>query len=372
MLGTQRINLLDILRAHEWMVYTGRYLEVPGVPTRYLAAIFYVVDHEQGYLANKEVTLESLFWTTRCLEKSDPLDGVYALLGMLTEQPPPFTVDYTLSLSSLLIKVSRYWLMQRNDLDMFTLISHRDFHSRNPDVPTWVYRADLSTDGKVDPTKLSNVVRRRNCLHRPTMLADEKFGSSALLLEGLVLDRVTVTASDTGSGALTDWLLESLRALNLNTNVPRVSQRLSELATTIMCATAQSGLEVDQDVVAILTRYLRLLLMNPEVNEGGNRAEEQIAAEEAVDRNCRFAYALHRKLALTAAGRSVLGSKQMSPGDKIVVLRGGMAPCLLRAYGQDYRFLGEIYVHGLMKGDGDEAIKNHLAKGHKEQIFVVR
>lgn len=157
-----------------------------------LHAIFNIVDREQGYLAPCQVvTLEMLFWSTRYLEKSDPLDGVYALLGMLTEQPPPFTADYNISLASLLTQVSRYWLVQRNGLDMFTLIIHRDDDLGRSNAPTWTYRADWSSAYAVDPSNLSNVVRGLNCLSLPTRLSDQQLGSDVLILQGLVLDYVT-------------------------------------------------------------------------------------------------------------------------------------------------------------------------------------
>lgn len=362
--------LLDILRAHEWMHYTQRYQQLPVVATQYLHAIFDVVDREQGCLAHQKLTLESLFWTTRYLEKSDPLDGVYALLGMLSEQPPPFTPDYTTPLGSLLTKVSRHWLVRRNNLDMLALINHRDDDLGQQDAPSWAYRADQDVDYAIDPSNLSNVVRGPNCLGEPTRLDDQNFGVDRLILEGLVLDDIEIVSAGVISlSESEDWIAVPMSSFGLRSDE---TERLAEFATTITCNTAQSGLAANEETVAAMVEYLKLLLEKPTSGYSRDWAHSLAAAEEAVEQKCRLMYAVHRKLAVTTTGKCVLGSRQMCPGDQVALLRGGRAPCLLRACDGEYRFIGEAYVQGLMKADGDEAIRTRLAAGSEEQIFVVR
>lgn len=139
-----------------------------------------------------------------------------------------------------------------------------------------------------------------------------------------------------------------------------------------MCGTAEGGLAADEDNVAVLVEYLKLVSGKTISRDSRDWDERLATADEAVDRECRLMYALHRRLALTASGRLVLGSKQMSADDKVVMLRGGRAPYLLRACGEEYRFIGEAYVHGLMLADGDSAIKRRFASGDEEQISIVR
>jgi hypothetical protein len=70
---------------------------------------------------------------------------------------------------------------------------------------------------------------------------------------------------------------------------------------------------------------------------------------------------------ITEAGRMGIGPTSMQPGDRVVVLKGGRVPFLLRPQGNRpgwtesrrvYSFLGPVYVDGCMDGEAVEGVSD--------------
>lgn len=63
-----------------------------------------------------------------------------------------------------------------------------------------------------------------------------------------------------------------------------------------------------------------------------------------------FSYLNNRRLARTDAGDIALCPKETAVNDKIVLLQGSDVPFVLRPTGDNWRIVGECYVHTLMRG----------------------
>lgn len=74
----------------------------------------------------------------------------------------------------------------------------------------------------------------------------------------------------------------------------------------------------------------------------------------------------NRKFARTEKDYYVLGPKVMEEGDIICVLFGGKLPFCLRPWNNQYLFVGECYVHGLMDGEAMGMMSQGLLS---EEIF---
>ncbi|KAF2498798.1 hypothetical protein BU16DRAFT_605260 [Lophium mytilinum] len=75
---------------------------------------------------------------------------------------------------------------------------------------------------------------------------------------------------------------------------------------------------------------------------------------------------MDRRFFLTQDGRMGIGPKTMKEGDMIVVLFGGKVPFVVRPSGTRFRFIGECYVPGLMKG---EAVEQWRARSCDPEVF---
>jgi hypothetical protein len=76
----------------------------------------------------------------------------------------------------------------------------------------------------------------------------------------------------------------------------------------------------------------------------------------------------HRRLFGTPQEDYGLGPDCMRVGDIIVVLYGGATPYVLRPKGDKYLFLGEGYVHSIMRG---ELVKEVEEGKRQEQVFCL-
>ena len=87
------------------------------------------------------------------------------------------------------------------------------------------------------------------------------------------------------------------------------------------------------------------------------------------------AFSHNRRMYTTSAGRIGLGPKSMRPGDKVVILRGGRTPFVLRSAGETEAvgdlLIGEIYVHDdyVMWGQFFRDIQEGRKKDIGLQIF---
>ena len=77
-----------------------------------------------------------------------------------------------------------------------------------------------------------------------------------------------------------------------------------------------------------------------------------------------------RTLVLTKKGYLGLGPTNAQKGDLVCILYGCSVPVIIRKYGQDYRFVGESYIHGLMYGAAVD--QPSLRDTMEEREFVLR
>jgi hypothetical protein len=101
----------------------------------------------------------------------------------------------------------------------------------------------------------------------------------------------------------------------------------------------------------------------------GMAALEQVAQNGDVDEIYWAAsrFCMGRKLFSTQRGMLGLGPRILKKGDLCCILFGAPVPFILRRDGEQYRLVGEAYVHGVMKG---EAIVDWMiGEKFQEQVF---
>lgn len=68
-------------------------------------------------------------------------------------------------------------------------------------------------------------------------------------------------------------------------------------------------------------------------------------------------FCFNRQFFVTSGQRMGIGPSGVQPGDCVAVIFGGGVPCVLRRRDKGFSFVGESYVHGIMKGEAMEAWK---------------
>ncbi|KAL2068966.1 hypothetical protein VTL71DRAFT_15304 [Oculimacula yallundae] len=106
------------------------------------------------------------------------------------------------------------------------------------------------------------------------------------------------------------------------------------------------------------------------VSEGSESVAEEDATGDA-DRYLRHVqeYGRNRKFFITEEGRMGLGPKGILPGDTVCILFGGDTPYVLRKKDKCWQFIGECYVHGIMKGEAVRDLKGGVDEG---EVFEIR
>ena len=86
---------------------------------------------------------------------------------------------------------------------------------------------------------------------------------------------------------------------------------------------------------------------------------------------CFLDAALHRKFFITKRGFIGIGPPTMEVGDTVAILFGGPTPYVLRPLPalNEYAFLGECYLHGMMEGEAIEMFKRNEMT---EMCFLLR
>jgi hypothetical protein len=60
---------------------------------------------------------------------------------------------------------------------------------------------------------------------------------------------------------------------------------------------------------------------------------------------------INRRLIKTQQGYLGISSMEAKPGDRVCILFGSQVPVVLRADGENWKVIGEAYVHGIMDSE---------------------
>ncbi|KAK5713106.1 hypothetical protein LTR15_011468 [Elasticomyces elasticus] len=363
MLGTLSIDLTDLARSVIWwrVHYRENSLSPAGNSgLQCLIQSHTCFDPEQNRISARP-ELGGLLVTATNFQKSEPRDGLYAVLGLLGTSPPPsLAPDYTRPLADVLQSATRYVIEERRDsddsraLDIFQYVSQQAGDLECGAVASWAIRVDRERDMGLDPVPLpggrgSLIPRNRGTEMRPLSTAD-----NILLVKGQLVDQICDTTKVCTNAAyhsdevFVPWIRKMLTIAPLHP--------LKVIARTIM-----NGLHpphgTDIDCIA-----------NPDAELYGTVTDMLMAARlPTVDPRAAYNRVLsteswkcilHRRFLLTNTGRPGLGPREMKPNDVVAILHGASRPYILRPLDSgQYQLVGESYVDGIMR---DEEVEEYL------------
>lgn len=379
LIANESIDLLELLRVLKWFYSVLQHLTNTDAWTASsLAALNCMhqlhsfVDVEQSPLMMMPFYLTHLLSLTKVFEKSEPRDGVFALLGMVDSVVSPRSklpvADYTMPLplvlqEATLSSIAEQGLIITND------VSHREGDLDSREFASWVFRADRTFDRMYDPATLPVRPPLYSGKQLPSRPWTRLGSSNNIACEGYSFDAVNAITStcsvETFYGALHSWMRESLELLT-SPETAENAQHFPELAYSICAGKSEWHRDASPEDVAKLVRYLETISLEDIDEEALDVLGEAFDAAENV---CTMAYLLNRRLFRTTTGRYGLGPAFMASGDAVVVLRDGMHPAILRPCGDQYLFVGTAYIHKIMV---DDSLKRRLEDGEaEEEIFIL-
>jgi hypothetical protein len=296
---------------------------------------------------------------------SDPKDKLYGILGVLPEATrKEFRVDYSLSVKEIYTEIVDYVVKTTECLDIICDAIHFPLHTGSATLPSFVpdwshipQTAALSHKFKFSAAGKTKAI---------CDFVDEDLDK--LEIFAIFLDTVSTTGISVGTlCTLADYLMAfihwmALVLASLDKAPPEQSRLRIQLAFCETISLGQvplvySGLEWLDVCYHIFASLLRERLphlplnstLNGYVNEKLDIAPEdrrQFLQTHFGDRM------MGRCFCVTNDKHIGMGSGFMLPGDIIVVPLGCSTPILLRSEGPsgEYRFVGDVYIHGYMHG----------------------
>ena len=338
--------------------------------------MFDLIDCENGRYSGQKLSFQHLLVLAQNFQKTEPKDGIFATLGMLSEEICSLRPDYTKSLGSIMQDATRHVLSQNNNLGLLRFVNHRSDLEVGK-MPSWVRRADWQYSTETDPRPLKDLFCAANGLAAPSKLRRKPQDPSTLVIEGLLVDRVSAMTPLCALSTFQDlrkfeaWLLDGLRIIKKATANDLPRSRLIAIASAITAERASSGARATRSGLEAAARYLECLLETDYLLEAfcETYTRERLEAHGAMRQLCELGDVRNRRLFVTATNKPGLGPFVMQEGDVVAILRGLSYPCLLRPLGQDYQFMGVAYVYGIMDG---EAVLDYRGKCGEEVVFNLR
>jgi hypothetical protein len=326
---------------------------------------------------------ELLTWA-RYFETTNPLDKVYAMMGMpqFAQLSPPLEVSYAQSKQELYREVTTRCILELQQLDVLGQVQHNDWVPEH--LPSWIPEWDEKTS--TNPIQVGG--SSWNTAGGSDVSATVAPTTSVLKIAGFCFD--TVEAS-VGINTVEWFRLGEFRTTYKPENHPLMNYHYPNDPSLTRYCTGESFLDVL--AMVLVTGYYHEQLDNDsqELCSDFTAFVKQVSSGCSQDMSDRPASKLlkhrsptngswlsfqevaikscyHRSIYTTKRGYIGIGPNAMQVGDICCVLLGGSIPFILREKEGYHQLVGDAYLHGIMKG---EAMKGDEAGEFKEQIFEI-
>ncbi|KAI6080348.1 HET-domain-containing protein [Hypoxylon rubiginosum] len=295
--------------------------------------------------ANETPNALDMLWRFRYRHSSDPRDKVYSILGLLREGERPLpsvtSSDYELPAATLYKRVTIDLI--RDEWGLRPLIGLRGEQKSVPGLPSWAVDWSIPEDGKSefwahDNFYMDFTADRGLPMLDKDVLTDEN-EDAAIHLNGLVFDNVLVSSK------------------------PIKTSEMGEVMQMWNKLTAEAkakGLRHDPTTETFRNIVFRNM-MDGTFLEPDRRTK------------WRDTMWLNQTLFFTNTGYIGLGPSTLTEGDEVWIMSGGRVPFAFRPKDghlqtervktEDYVFVGDVYMPGLMHG---EAVEGRI----NEQRFI--
>jgi hypothetical protein len=256
----------------------------------------------------------------------DPRDRIYSFVGFLASEDianAPL-IDYSQTLVEMCIAWFTYWLRQSRKLDLLSYVdTSRDGRD---DLPSWVVDVE-SLSQPLDQSEWIQpfyTVPSRLYTATSASIAQPIFGGRNLTLSGFAIGAVNVLG-ERGLDAVPKWknLMATPAIANASGNTS--TQELNEIFWRTVLA------DQERRPFGHAQRLGEIRFENSDIDSPPKDL-----------RDAQFSCLQARTFFISLEGFIGLCPWHTQPGDRIVLLRGGRLPFILRnVYGGRYRLIGE-------------------------------
>lgn len=301
----------------------------------------------------------------------EPKDKVFGILGVLPERiRREIPADYSLSVKDIYTNVVDTLIHTTNRLDIICESIHFPRHIGSANLPTWVpdwsYIPQVKALGAMYERNYSADGDRIQALWR---FRDER--RSKLLISAVYLGSIKTHGVAVGTLCNSaDYLMAFLhwRALVLG-NFPNTDNERRAMAQEDFCSTLSLGYRLTKEqtskdwmaicyhvFASLINHRLPELLLDVELT---SHITSDANVGDYQDRG-KFlqkhfgSHMMGRCFCITDGDLMGLGTGFMTADDIVVVPFGCSTPIVLRPEGDEFRFVGDVYIHGYMHGKAVE------------------
>ena len=322
---------------------------------------------DQDTLKSSTSTLLSALLLYRDRACTDPRDKVYGILGVLSAyERSKFLVDYSLPVGHVFINVVDYVLSTTRRLDVIRSSIHHLDHTSAVKLPSWT--PDWSSCPKIRPMGHQG---RPFCASGETE-AKYTFLNRRKQLEicAIFVDTIASTGIELSSQIGIDDAITAFFAWRLSV-IQRNGYSLAvheAFCRTLSLGRSDQGWSLQEWMGFTYHTFGRLLqerfpalALDPQLQF--HAAESSPISAEQRERtlyNYIVDSMVARRFCISSAGLLCLGASALRKDDVIVVPLGCSAPIVLRRQGQEYTYVGDIYVDGYMYGMAIEELNSGM------------
>ncbi|KAJ9640022.1 hypothetical protein H2199_006256 [Coniosporium tulheliwenetii] len=363
-----------------WHVYRPKDGETP---TRYL---------EDG--REYHMDFAKVLYTACGNTASDPRDYIYAFIDHPAAKVGASTIvpaDYTLSAQQLYGLLAIRSIEQTQSLHILSYNQHTADTIRDG-TPSWAPRWHLG-QVVVDFNSYSPMYSWYDAAEGSKLWLEASAGHGILQLRGLVFDAISfcsevfdkvelsllgpMKSQITGAN-----IVETLSAQFTDTTLPLAypqADRLKAFSLTLIGGLGWSDGQADEEKDRVARHLADFAAYQSRVYDiarsVSDSTKESLQPREDVGGGDWYRYArrasqlcAHRKLFISKKGYLALGPEVLQEGDLCCILYGAKMPFILRRRDDHYILLGESYIHGIMRGEAMEMLRNGELQ---EQTFEI-
>ncbi|KAH9238291.1 hypothetical protein K456DRAFT_1746444 [Colletotrichum gloeosporioides 23] len=316
---------------------------------------------------------------------TDPRDIIFGVLGIAADTVPlHLRPDYSKTTPQVYTEATRAMIDQGTHYRLEYCTIHKD----TPDLPSWVpdWRRVGLNGVEINPMSYRDLFRSSGDRSQSKRNGVCHSGDRVLRRLGCLVDTVTsvfqIGAFEGRKQTLSDALISKrLRSWALKSIVdfstpflkpPAAEIRLWRTMVSDWMGISRCSSEFDvlsvlafhRDAVpagSLTSKQVEYILHNtypyPLRPELDSNVDKQALVDSFCDRIIGQAASQRRKrtLFVTQGGRLGLGPESMEKDDEVTIIFGTQVPIILRPCEQQYRFLGDAYVDGIMDGEATNA-----------------
>ncbi|KAH7372044.1 heterokaryon incompatibility protein-domain-containing protein [Cadophora sp. MPI-SDFR-AT-0126] len=323
----------------------------------------YMLQYRMRKQRGEPILLQELLENSVAGEASNPRDMVFSLFGLATdtEGVPELVVDYQMPVEEVYANVVKFHVREYKSLDMICRSAHP---KRHQNLPSWV--PDFLNLKETTSTPLATLSRswsgnlyRYNASGTSTPNNNALAHSPGILrASAIFIDKIAHVGEEFWPGkfaesleCLATWYRIIGATIGFEREYIGGGPVIDAFNRTLCGDKARSGLRAPRgwrgyEVVEKGIEIPDDFRLGSEVADEVRREAWEVDALQAIALQSR-----RRRLIITETGYIGLGPSEVKEGDFVSILLGCSVPVILRPKGEDWWFVGESFVCGIMDGE---------------------